>query len=157
MSSGKLKDKVYFTKDTPEIEIVNMALWLIWCSPFLSTSCMFYQRAIPCGTGHVMAPWGIQLCSLPLLLGRRFCGREGRAVLCKMLRGHVRSHLFPLPTEDSWGVWEKYILAGFKIYRLFKNVKCWWSLCLFRCRKLWMLWNKPGIWIVLSAPLANSQ
>lgn len=63
-----------------------------------------YQGPIPCGHGHVMAPRGIQLCSLPLLPGRPWlCGGEGQGVLRTLLRAIFRSHLRLLPPEDSGG------------------------------------------------------
>lgn len=63
-----------------------------------------HQGPVPRGHGHVMAPRGIQLCSLPLLPGDRWVrGGEGPGVLRTMLRGVPRSLLRQLPAEDPGG------------------------------------------------------
>lgn len=62
------------------------------------------QGPVPRGHGHVVAPRGVHLCSLPLLPGReRVCGGERPGVLRTLLRAVLRSHLRPLPAEDSGG------------------------------------------------------
>lgn len=63
-----------------------------------------HQGPVPCSHGHVMAPWGIHLCSLPFLPGREWiCGREGPSVLRMLLWAVLCSHLRPLPAKDSGG------------------------------------------------------